>query len=95
MEDWTADVIGIKEMAQRLHRSERSIHRYIALGIIPRVKIGGLRSYVVSRAGFEGWIKDELIGGRLWPPRLKLERHEKEKQENHKRWLKNHPGARQ
>jgi excisionase family DNA binding protein len=56
MHDYEAGLIGIKALAAHLAISIRGVHRLIASGELPSLKLG--RRRVVSRDAVNEWLSD-------------------------------------
>ena len=56
MHEYEAGFVGLKALADHLAISIRSIHRLVASGALPSVKIG--RRRVVSRDAIKDWLSD-------------------------------------
>jgi excisionase family DNA binding protein len=57
----TTDILMIKEVAEYLKVTERTIYRLAAAKKIPAFKVGG--SWRFSRADIEAWIKQQSTVG--------------------------------
>ena len=57
----TTDILMIKDVAEYLKVTERTIYRLAAAKKIPAFKVGG--SWRFSRADIEAWIKQQSTAG--------------------------------
>jgi len=58
-------LLTVRETAQRLHVSEKTVRRLIAAELVPALRVGG--SIRVDEQELEDWLYDEVPGGPSGP----------------------------